>query len=153
MASIQLTSIEEIEELLSQDGVANHTEDLDINHEAMTRIIDQATEECLLYLRSQYAEENLVNHAWVRMQATYIATYRLSIRRGNPSLYTDAYAQALINLEQVRDGFLDPGIPAKARAVVQTPMLDSRFYHPKRVNTAASSRTLPSQRHPRWPWG
>lgn len=150
--SVALTSKEEIEALFSSEGVENHLEDIVDNDLVIDQIVVQASETCLLYLRTQYSEESCAENPWVRQQATYIACYFLSIRRGNPSLYTDLYAQALVYLEQVRDGELNPGIPSKPRAVVQTPMLDSRFIQPKRVNTTASTRVYPRQNLPRYPW-
>lgn len=150
--TVQLTSLLEIQNVFSSDGVENHLEDLIDNPSALDTIINQASERVFLYLRTKFAETDVAVNVWAREQATYIACYLISIRRGNPSLYTDMYAQALIDLEHVRDGMLNPGIPSKARAVVQTPMLDSRFYHVKRTNPTASTRVLPAQRVPRFPF-
>lgn len=151
---IKLTSRQEIEEIFSVDGVTNHldTDSEFMSEQILNTIIERATQRCLLYLRTHYREEDLENNVWVREQATYIACYHLSIRAGNPSLYTDAYMSALMELEQVRDGLLDAGIPSKARGYVQTQILDSRFYESKRVNPAASTRVLPNQRVPRYPF-
>ena len=148
----QLTSLQEIQDVFSSEGVENHLEDLIDNPAALDVIVDRASERVFLYLRTKFLEEDVAVSVWAREQATYIACYLISIRRGNPSLYTDLYAQALIDLELVRDGALNPGIPSKARGVVQTPIMDSRFYHVKRTNPAASTRVLPSQRVPRFPF-
>jgi len=148
----QLTSMLEIQGVFSSEGVENHLEDLIDSPTELDVIINRASERVFLYLRTKFLEEDVENNVWAREQATYIACYLISVRRGNPSLYTDLYAQALIDLEQVRDGVLNPGIPSKARAVVQTPMLDSRFYHVKRTNPMASTRVLPAQRVPRFPF-
>jgi hypothetical protein len=148
-----LTSVAEINSVFSSEGVDNHIDDSTDELTLKGQIIGQASARVMLYLRSQYAIEDCMTNVWVREQATYIACYLISIRRGNPSLYTDMYAQALIDLEQVRDGMLDAGLPAKSRAVVQTPMMDSRFFNPKRVNPMASTRVLPGQNIPRFPYG
>lgn len=152
--SVNLTSREEIEEVMSVEGVDNHLEDFPslLSHPIMDRIIRQASERCLLFLRTHYSEDSLSENVWVREQATYVACYLLSIRRGNPSLYSDLYAQAMEYLEMVRDGLLDPGIPSKSRVAVQTPMLDSRFLETKRLNPMASTRILPGQKVPRFPF-
>jgi len=151
--TVQLTSYDEIADVFSSDGIDNHLQDLASGSTALTTIINRASERCFLYLRSQYKESDVSTNVWAREQATYIACYLISIRRGNPSLYTDLYAQALIDLEQARDGHIDPGIPSKSRAIVQTPMLDSRLHMPKRVLPGASTRVLPGQRVPRFPYG
>lgn len=148
-----LTSVEEINAVFSEDGVDNHLEDALDELSVKGRIILQASARVMLYLRSQFNFEDCQNNVWVREQATYIACYLISIRRGNPSLYTDLYAQALIDLEQARDGHIDPGIPSRSRAFLQTPMMDSRLHHPKRVLPNASTRVLPNQRVPRFPYG
>lgn len=149
---ISLTSLSEIQEVFSTEGVDNHMEDLINSPEVVNTFIARATERCLLYLRTHYADEDIEPNIWAREQATYIACYLISVRRGNPSLYSDLYAQALIDLELVRDGKLNPGIPSNARAVVQTPILDSRFYLPMRTNPHASTRILPGQKVPRYPY-
>jgi hypothetical protein len=149
----ELTSLAEINDVFSVDGVDNHTEDLEDNSAFIVKIIHQASERAMLYLRSKYSADDCAENVWVREQVTYIACYLISIRRGNPSLYTDLYAQALIDLEQVRDGALDAGIPTTARPIVQTPMMDSRFFNPKRINPLASTRMLPGQNLPKFPYG
>jgi hypothetical protein len=147
-----LTSKSEIEEVFSAEGLENHLADLINNEPYMTRVISQSSERVYMYLRTQYDESQIEINVIARQIATYIACYNISIRAGNPSLYADAYAQGLIDLEQIRDGILNPGMASKARAVVQTPMLDNRFYNPKRVNVQGSTRVFPKQNMPRYPF-
>jgi hypothetical protein len=146
-----LTTKSEIEEIFSADAVLNHLADLINNDTALNNIISRVSARVYMYLRTQYAESEIQNNIIAREIATYFACYEISIRAGNPSLYSDKYAQGLMDLEQIRDGNLNPGMSSKARAITQTPMLDSRFYNPKRTNPQGSTRIYPSQNLPRLP--
>ena len=141
-----LTSKDEIKDLFSIEGVENHTEDLDNADRVLDRIVNQASERVLLYLRSQFDAEDLAANVWVREQATYIAAHLLSIRLGNPSLYGALVDQALNDLALVRDGNLSLDVASNARALVQTPRLDNRSFHPGRVDKKNSTTVKPGQR-------
>ena len=148
-----LTSLDEMNDLFSIEGVENHTEDLDNNLEVINRIVSQATERVMMYLRSQFTFEAISLNPWVREQATYIACHQLSIRRGNPSLYSALFEQAMMELALVRDGLLSIDAASSSRAVVQTPMLDNRGFYPQRFDPELSTRTLPGQRSSRPAYG
>lgn len=147
--AVALTSVDELKELFSDEGVSNHTEDLFDNQAYLERIIAQATEQVMVYLRSQFDIEDLAKDIGVRQKATYIAAYTLSIRRGNPSIYGALLEQALVDLSLIRDGHLTIAAPSKSRAVVQTPSLDNRYYHPQRFDPEYSTRLKPNQRSAR----
>lgn len=140
-----LTSREEIERVFSVDGVTNHTSDEVDDQLIIEEIIVRASEEVLLFLRSQFNPEDCKNNPWVRGKATYIACYFISIRRGEGNLYGNYYEEAMMQLSAVRDGLLSPGLPGKARAVLQTPQMHSRTTRPQRINVQASTRILPKQ--------
>ncbi len=145
-----LTSLEEIQRVFSIEGVDNHTEDYidpalaDVINETIIR----ASETCLQFLRGRYSVTAMTDSMWVRMKATYIACYYLSIRQGNPALYGDLYAEAMLDLAAARDGTIHPGLPTDARAVIQTPMMDSRFFTPGRINPHRSTKLYSGQKLP-----
>lgn len=138
-----LTSKEEIERVFTADGVSNHLEDT--NDTTLTEIINRASEKVLLYLRTNYKLEDMMTNVWVREQATYIACYLISIRAGDPSLYTDMYQQVLEELQLVRSSLLDPGIASKPRPVVQTPIADNRYTRTLRTDPRKSTQTTKNQ--------
>lgn len=143
-----LTSQEEIERLFSSDGVDNHLEDLVGDNFATTlnEILVRASERVMLYMRPHYAIADVVGNYWVREQATYIAAHLISLRCGNPSLYTDMFQLVLDDLERVRRGELDPAIKSTARPVVQTPGVNARLLDTLYTKDRRSTRTLPKQR-------
>jgi hypothetical protein len=130
LLSEQLTSEQEIINVFSTDGVANHLENLNNYGVHMNEVINRASAKVLLYLRGMFDIQAMVSNVWVREKATYIACYLISIRSGNPSLYGAMYEESLIELAQVRAGQLNPGLPRDAQIVMQTPMLDNRGYRP-----------------------
>lgn len=135
-----LTSLAEMERVLSVEGIEEHTSDVEDNTLIISELTLQATEEVLMYLRDRYDIEDLANSPWVRRRATMIACYMLSIRKGNPSYYGDDYAKALIDIEMARDGEINIGLATSNRAVVQTPMLDQRHVQTARINPLRSSQ-------------
>ncbi len=142
------TSLEEMQRVFSEDGVDNHTEDYVSNTVVIDEIIYRATETVLQFLRGRYTLAGMAASYWVRMKATFIACYLLSVRQGNPSLYGDLYAEAMLDLAQARDGLINPGLATSNRVIVQTPMMDSRFFHPGRINPARSTKIYSGQRLP-----
>jgi hypothetical protein len=144
----QFTSLSEIQRVFSVEGVDNHTEDFLADTTVINEIVYRATETVLQFLRGRYAVADMANSYWIRMKATYIACYYLSIRQGNPALYGDMYNEAMLDLAQARDGIINPGLKTELRAIVQTPMLDSRFYHPARINPQRSTKIYSGQRMP-----
>ena len=147
-ATTLFTSLEEIERVYSEAGVANHSEDYADNTEVIDEIIMRATETVLQFLRGRYSESGMINSYWVRMKATFIACYYLSVRQGNPSLYGDLYAESMLDLAQARDGIINPGLVTGARVILQTPMMDSRFFQPGRINQNRSTKVFAGQRLP-----
>ena len=145
-----LTSKEEMERVFSIDGVTNHVEDLTgTDFEAVIdELIIRASETVLQYLRGRFDITAMDNSMWVRMKATYIACYYLSVRQGNPSLYGDLYAEAMMDLAAARDGTINPGLPTPPRVVLQTPMIDSRFFQPSRINPRRSTKLYSGQSLP-----
>jgi len=144
----QFTSLPEIQRVFSVEGVDNHSEDALGDNTVINEIIYRATETVLQFLRGRFAETDMKDSYWVRMKATYIACYYLSIRQGNPSLYGDMYNEAMLDLAQARDGLINTGLRTTPRMVVQTPMLDSRFYNPARILPNRSTKIYSGQRLP-----
>lgn len=140
------TSLIEMQREFSNVGVAEHTGDVSNNTEIINEIIQRATSEVLTYLGSRYSTSNLASNTWIRYKTTLIACYMLSKRRGNPALYMDDYGEALMDLAQVRDGVRYLDIPNRVRAVVQTPMQDSRFFHQNRIDYGRSTKVYGGQR-------
>lgn len=144
----QFTSLSEIQRVFSIEGVDNHSEDVLGDSTVINELIYRATETVLQFLRGRFDQSDMASSYWVRMKATYIACYYLSIRQGNPSLYGELYNEAMLDLAQARDGLINPGLRTTARCVVQTPMLDSRFFNPARVLPNRSTKTYSGQRLP-----
>lgn len=144
------TSREEIERLFSRSGVTYHTEDFQDPEltVVINEIVIRATEKVLQFLRGRYVESDMAESYWVRMHATFIGAYYLSVRQGNPSLYDDQYNEALLDLALARDGVINPGLATPARIVVQTPMIDSRYFNPNRIDPLRSSKVYSGQRLP-----
>jgi hypothetical protein len=114
----------------------------------INEIVIRATETVLQFLRGRYVVSDMANSYWVRMKATFIACYYLSLRQGNPSLYGDQYQEAMLDLAMARDGIINPGLATPARIVVQTPMMDSRYFNPSRIDPLKSSKIYSGQRLP-----
>lgn len=144
----QFTSLPEIQRVFSVEGVDNHNEDSLGDSTVIDEIIYRATETVLQFLRGRFSESDMKDSYWVRMKATYIACYYLSIRQGNPALYGDMYNEAMLDLAQARDGLINTGLRTTPRMVVQTPMLDSRFYNPARILPNRSTKVYSGQRLP-----
>lgn len=117
-----LTSLVEIQRLWSVPGVTLRLDDLTANNpdsdltvETINEIIDQATQEVLMYIEGLYNASDLVNNTWTRRQATFIGAYYLSLRRGNPPYYEAEYERIIAKLERIKNGFLQiPGLPYKS---------------------------------------
>lgn len=144
----QFTSLSEIQRVFSIEGVDNHSEDVLGDSTVINELIYRATETVLQFLRGRYDQSDMASSYWIRMKATYIACYYLSIRQGNPSLYGELYNEAMLDLAQARDGLINPGLRTTPRMVVQTPMLDSRFFNPARVLPNRSTKIYSGQRLP-----
>ena len=145
---LQFTSLAEIQRVLSVEGVDNHTEDDLSDPTIINELIYRATETVLQFLRGRFDQSDMKSSYWVRMKATYIACYYISIRQGNPALYGDMYNESMLDLAQARDGLINTGLRTTARIVVQTPMLDSRFYNPARILPNRSTKVYSGQKLP-----
>jgi hypothetical protein len=137
-----LTSEREIKRIFSTDGVINHLEDMATYTTHMNEVIGRASEKVLMYLRGIFSMEDMMVNPWVREKASYIACYLISIRTGNPSLYGAMYEEALIELTQVRNGQLNPGMRREVHIITHTPMVDNRGWRPG-LRTDPSSSTSP----------
>lgn len=140
-----LTTRAEIERVFSVRGVEEHLSDADNEDLVINDIIITASEQALLRLRSRFSEAECAANAWVRSKVTYMACYLLSVRSGNPSLYSTFYEEALIELELVRIGQLSPGLAGKDLAVLQTPLINERKLSRQRIDRRNSTRILPQQ--------
>lgn len=146
----QFTSLDEIRRVFSVDGVNNHVEDFLAEEFTLVinEIIVRATETVLQFLRGRYVVSSMAASYWVRMKATWIACYYLSVRQGNPALYGDQYQEAMLDLALARDGIINPGLNTPMRVISQTPMMDSRFFHTNRIDPSRSTKTYSGQRLP-----
>lgn len=146
----RFTSLEEIQRVFSVEGVGNHVEDFEDEQFALVinELITRATETVLQFLRGRYVVSSMADSYWVRMKATWIACYYLSVRQGNPSLYGDQYQEALLDLALARDGVINPGLNTPMRVISQTPMIDSRYFHAQRIDPSRSTKVYSNQRLP-----
>ena len=143
------TSEEEIFRLFSFEGADLHTDDLDdqgTNYYA--ELAQRATSQILTYLGSKYASADLASSPRIRELATNIAAYRLSARRGNPTLFREQYEEALIELERYREGSLTINLPQTngSRTIYQSVIIDNRFnFRPVRIVPQASTSVKSGQ--------
>lgn len=162
LVAVSLTSVGEIERLLSYKGTELHLDDLDsaddnyldgTNSDAtkanfLVEVIQRATSEVLSYLVPRFDAVALQANPLVRRIATYIAVHEISRRRGNEPLYEAEVAEGLEKLERYREGSLFLNVASRGpRAVVQAYVTDSRYYrNPTRVISAASTSIVPNQK-------
>lgn len=144
----QLTSKEEMERTFSVQGVANHVDDYVDPTELISEIVVRASETVMGYLRDRYDLTELTTSSWARMRATWVALYYLSLRRGDPSLFADQYAEALMDVAQARDGHINIGIGSPLRMMVQTPIVDNRLFNAGRIDPNRSTKVFPGQKIP-----
>lgn len=104
-----------------------------------------ATDYINLYCSLRYNESDMVNNQWVRRQATYLAAYFLSMRRGNPQRYLSAYERITAVLERINRGeLMIPRLPTRSDYApgVTNYRVDDRFHVNKtRVQPTITSGT------------
>lgn len=138
------TSIEEIDRLFSEVGRAYASDDQPDNEDVLNEVIQRATGRVNQYLSKVFDPINLYQSQRIREIATIIACYLLSIRRGNPSLYSEQYLEALADLEAIVSGELYLSeLPRTANAPVtmQNVSSDNRYpFTPIRVDPLSASK-------------
>ncbi len=158
---VLFTTYAEIVQELSAKGVKLRTDDLrvtDKNYDGQvpsdvsednyyTTICQRVTSEICSYLCPRYLAEDLANSPRIREIATYWACYKISKRRGNPSLYTEEYLDAENDLELYRSGDRYLDVPSNGpRAYMQSYNMDTRYNRTTlRVNQYATTKVLSSQ--------
>ena len=125
----------------SGDGTVSAAEQL-----AMDFALADAAETCNFYLWPKYSPSWLATSNWVNVRASWLATYALCDRRGNPcpESLEDRAEKVLEELERVHSGsHLLPGVPLRwAMAPVYSNVrADPRYeYRVLRVERNNSSR-------------
>ena len=155
------TTIAEIAQEFSNKALEQRTDDLDvvdINYDSnnpsdtteanyWTTICQRVTSEIMSFLAPRYSAATLSTIPRIREIATYWACYKLSKRRGNPSLYEEEYLDAKEELELYRSGDRYLDAPSNGpRAYLQSSVVDVRFTRqPVRIIRAASSSMIANQ--------
>ena len=150
------TSEAEIDRLLSTAGSDGWLDDLTPSNRASyyNEIIQDATGTINQYLEKMYNPVDMQSSPWVRRRATYLATYHLTKRRGDPGLYGDDYGRIIEELMEASEGIIQiPGLAYSSGmlAVMQNPLVDQRFNRSK-SRVAASISTDTSGREPLTYW-
>lgn len=138
------TSKDEGINMLSEDGLLNHTDDFFDDEELVQQYVERATGRVKAIMRKAFDDVDLANSPFVREKATIIFCYLISIRRGNPSLYQEQYIEAIEDLKDVVDGtlYLDE-LPrsSNAAAYMQNVSSDNRnSWTPIRVDPISSTK-------------
>jgi hypothetical protein len=145
----EFTSSEEIKRLFSEDGLDMHTDDFSDSSEIVKEFIQRATGRVKQELNKSFDDVDLQYSPRIREIATIIACYLISIRRGNPSLYSDQYMESMIDLERIANGDLylsELPRSGNTSVVYQNVSSDNRFpFTPIRVDSITSSRTVGGQ--------
>lgn len=143
------TSREELTRLLSEEAVLLHTDDSEDQEEVLEEIIERATGRVKQELNKAFDDIDLYNSPRIREIATIIGCYLISVRRGNPSLYSEMYMEAMIDLERIASGELyltELPRSSNTAVVAQNVSSDNRFpFTPIRVDVVTSTRTIGGQ--------
>jgi hypothetical protein len=92
-------------------------------------IIDDATDTVNQYCEWRYYPEDMALNRWVRRRASWIASYLLSQRRGNPKQFVTQYKQIMEDLGRVFE------------AKLQIPRLSLRaYFRPEYHNLVVEDR-------------
>jgi len=126
-----------------------HTDDFSDSSEIVKEFIQRATGRVKQELNKSFDDVDLQYSPRIREIATIIACYLISIRRGNPSLYSDQYMESMIDLERIANGDLylsELPRSGNTSVVYQNVSSDNRFpFTPIRVDSITSSRTVGGQ--------
>lgn len=160
-SSYVMTSLPELQQLLSTRGERSASDDLDIlseNHDPLndddasrtnmlTEYIQRVTSQIMEYLSPKFAVADVYKLPRLREIATYWLAYKITGRRGNEPLYTAQYIEGLETLERYREGSLFLAAPTYGpRAYMQSGIVDLRAsYQPWRILPFASSNIIPNQ--------
>jgi len=128
----EYTTRAEIERLAGRNGVRNIIEDLSGTDVAdmWSEVIADATTTIDAYAAQIYDQSDLANSRWVRVRATWIAAYRLSMRKGNNDNFASRYQEIIEELEKVKSLILMiPNIPLSAdmSPVMSNPTVSPRY--------------------------
>jgi phage gp36-like protein len=144
------TSRQEIERLIGYEGASAMTDDTlegESEEDVWQDAIEQATDEINLFLEKWYDPSDMAENKWIRHQASWIAAYLLSQRRGNPALYERRYERILLLLEEIHKGYRQvPRLPWKAdfSPAMDNVVVDHRYHIDKiRVQGRISSTGTP----------
>jgi phage gp36-like protein len=111
------TTQAEIQRLAGRVGVNNIMQDLvgtDVA-DMWEEVIADATTTIDSYAAQVYNQSDLATSRWVRSRATWIAAYRLSMRKGNNDNFAERYSEIIEELEKVKSLILMiPNIPLSA---------------------------------------
>lgn len=159
--SYVMTSLPELQQLLSTRGERLASDDLDILSERhdplndadaermnmLAEYMQRVTSQIMEYLSPKYAIEDVYKLPRLREIATYWFAYKLTGRRGNEPLYTAQYIEGLETLERYREGSLALQAPTYGpRAYMQSGIVDLRCsYQPWRILPFACSNIIPNQ--------
>ena len=156
--SYAYTSEAEIKRVLSTSGFDLRTDDLANTLEAVTDIVEEATDLVNFYCGLNYAESDLETSPLVRRWSTVIACYLLSQRRGNAAIFSDRMGEVLALLEEVsKHDRIIPRIPTRENLTpaMSNVHIDDKFRtHKIRVHPTISTGGTYGQQDlsPRFPF-
>lgn len=143
--------IDEVENILSEDGVTNRTDDSPESVRAdseVTACIEQATSIINGYLSRRYSFSALATSTWIKWCCAYLSACRLAKRRANacPEPIAAECRQYLDWLKEIRDGVMD--VPEIAPEVDMLPTVsnltvDGRFTRQKVRRVPSTSTGSP----------
>jgi len=112
--SYAYTSEAEIKRVISTSGFDLRVDDLADTLDAITDIVEEATDMVNFYCGLHYNESDLETSPLVRRWTTWVACYLLSQRRGNPAIFADRMGEVLALLEEVsRHDRIIPRLPTR----------------------------------------
>lgn len=106
MATVRLTTRKEMENLFSIMGIDLRLDEMPNCKAVLDFFILDASSQVGLYIGQRYTLTDLSTNDFVRSITTWIACYRLSARKGNPTLFAGRYQEILEQLEQIKNGEL-----------------------------------------------
>jgi phage gp36-like protein len=157
--SYEYTSEAEIRRLYGKTGLQNILRDVSgTDLEAIwDEIIADATQTIDQYAAQIYNQEDLATSRWVRIRATWIASFRLSQRTANNDLFAQRYEEIIEELQKVLSlQLMIPNIPLSAdmSPMMSNPTIDPRSNSKKiRVQQEISTGGTSDRQDVAWmPW-